>query len=184
MKKIIKKLTDVALLKVPSAQIKFNPGVPKNEIEEFEKLINKKLPNDFKKFYSLANGNAGESIKLFNGLNLISIEEITQSWNSNRELLNSGAFKNTKADTDKAIKSDWWNVNWIPITDNMSGDHLVIDLDPTEDGTYGQIFNYWHDPSYRAIEAMSFTDFLNKTIEEIENGILRYDADYNAFIKF
>lgn len=184
MKEILKQLISIAKTKEPTVQVQFNEPATEKEIEELEFLINKKLPKDFVQFYSLANGNNENDIRLFNGLCLLPISEIIFHWQGNKEMLESGVYKNTTADCDAAMKADWWNINWIPITYNLSSDHLVLDLDPTDLGTYGQVCTYWHDPSTRSIEANSFTHFLENTIKEIENAVLRFDADYNGFIKF
>jgi cell wall assembly regulator SMI1 len=151
-------------------------------------LINKNLPQDFFDLYLMNNGNPIESAKLFNGVRLLSIEEITTIWQSMKEIKASGAFiindKEIVADADSAILSDWWNEAWLPITDNMSGDYTILDLAPNVGGTYGQIFQYWHDSSYRTLEATSLKFWLMQTAEKIEKGISKYDESYNAFIEF
>lgn len=184
MKEILEQLISVANAKAPAIKVQFNEPASESEIVALQSLLDKKLPEDFVQFYSLANGNNQNDIRLFNALSFLPISEIIFNWHGNKEMLETGVFKNTVADSDPEMKTNWWNINWIPITANMSCDHLVIDLDPTEFGTYGQVCTYWHDPSTRGVEAKSFTEFLTKTIDEIESSKLRYDAEYNGFIKF
>jgi cell wall assembly regulator SMI1 len=172
----------------PSIVIKLKDAGTIENIHSLELLIGKKIPQDFIDAYLIADGSAEGSVRLFNGLSLLSIAEIVQLWQAMKEIKASGAFikdgKEILADADSAIKSDWWNEGWLPITDNMSGDYTVLDLAPTEEGTYGQVFQYWHDSSYRTLEASSFKNWMIRAIENIEKGIAKYDANYYGFIEF
>jgi cell wall assembly regulator SMI1 len=172
----------------PTLTIKLNDAASIESIHSLELLIGKKLPQDFMDAYLIANGSAKGSVRLFNGLNLLSIEEIKQQWQAMKEIKASGAFikdgKEIMADADESIKSDWWNEGWLPITDNMSGDYTILDLAPNGEGTYGQIFQYWHDSSHRILEATSFKNWMIRTTENIEKGISKYDEDYDGFIEF
>jgi cell wall assembly regulator SMI1 len=160
MKEIWGNLIYAAQQANPSLVIKLNEGATIENIHSLELLIGKKIPQDFIDAYLIADGSAEGSVRLFNGLSLLPIAEIIQLWQAMKEIKTFGAFtKNGKeilADTDSAIKSDWWNEGWLPITDNMSGDYTIIDLAPNQSGTYGQVFQYWHDSSHRTLEATSF----------------------------
>lgn len=183
-----KKLIAIALTKNPNVNLAFNAPVLPQEIDALEAIIGKNLPQDFKDFYLISNGNASNSVRLFNGLRLLNVTEMMEIWQSMKTIKASGAFVidgiAIKADTDIEIKSDWWNENWLPITDNMSGDYLMIDCDPTDKGSYGQVFNFWHDASYRSLEATSFENFIKQTINYIASDKLKYAEDYNGFIAF
>ena len=37
------------------------------------------------------------------------------------------------------------HMNWIPLTDFQSGDHMLIDLAPAEGGKVGQLINFSHE---------------------------------------
>lgn len=65
-------------------------------------------------------------------------------------------------------------------TENDGGDHLCIDMIPSQKGNKGQIITFWHDWNKRSIEGSSLTDYLNKYISNIENGILIYDDEYGV----
>jgi cell wall assembly regulator SMI1 len=66
----------------------------------------------------------------------------------------------------------------------LSGDYTILDLDPNEGGTYGQIIEFWHDPSYRNVLASSLKKFIKQTTIDIKNNKLKYSADYNGFVNF
>jgi cell wall assembly regulator SMI1 len=188
MKEIWNNLIAAAQKANPSIDIKLNTGFAIENIHSLELLIGKKLPQDFVDAYLIADGSAKGSVRLFNGLSLLSIAEIVQLWQAMKEIKASGVFtkdrKEILADADTAVKSDWWNEGWLPITNNMSGDYTIIDLAPNEAGTYGQVFQYWHDSSHRTLEATSFKNWMIKTTEHIEKGISKYDADYDGFVEF
>jgi cell wall assembly regulator SMI1 len=188
MKEVYENLIATALQKQPSLKIGLNDAASIESIHSLELLIGKKLPQDFMDTYLISDGSVDGSVRLFNGLSLLSIEEIAQLWQAMKGIKASGAFikdgKEIVADSDEAIKSDWWNDGWLPITDNMSGDYTIIDLAPNDAGTYGQIFQYWHDSSHRTLEATSFKNWIIRTTENIEKGISKYDEDYDAFIEF
>jgi cell wall assembly regulator SMI1 len=152
MKEIWNKLILSAQEAKPTLTIKLNDASSIESIHSLELLIGKKLPQDFMDAYIISDGSAKGSVRLFNGLSLLSIEEITQQWQAMKEIKVSWAFikdgKEIVADADTVIKSDWRNEGWLPITDNMSGDYTIIDLAPNDADTYGQIFQYWHDSSH------------------------------------
>jgi molybdopterin molybdotransferase len=188
MKNTISKLISIAKEKNPNLIIELNKGAKKSEISTLEKIIDKELPSDFVKFYSHCNGFSINSIRLFNGLRLLSIAEIIVLWQSMNEINKSGAFivdgKPIFAETDKEIKNDWWNENWLPITDNLSGDYTILDLDPNKKGAYGQLFEFWHDPNFRKLIASSLENFIVKTTENINSNKSVYDENYNGFVEF
>jgi cell wall assembly regulator SMI1 len=188
MKEIWNNLIVAALKVKPSIPIKLNDAATIENIDLLEMLIGKKLPQDFMDAYLISDGSSKGTVRLFNGLSLLPIEEIRQLWQAMKEIKASGAFikdgKEIVADADIAIKSDWWNEGWLPITDNMSGDYTILDLAPNIGGTYGQVFQYWHDSSHRTLEATSFKNWMIRTTENIEKGISKYDESYDAFITF
>ena len=57
----------------------------------------------------------------------------------------------------------WWNPKWIPLTADGGGNGKMIDLDPTGNGTAGQIIQMWHDDPIRSKEADSLYGFLRGT---------------------
>jgi cell wall assembly regulator SMI1 len=188
MKEIWNNLIIAALKAKPSIVIKLNDAATIENIDSLEILIDKKLPQDFVDAYLVADGSAEGGVRLFNGLSLLPIAEISMLWQAMKEIKASGTFikdgKEIVADADSSIKSDWWNKGWLPITDNMSGDYTILDLAPNTKGSYGQVFQYWHDSSHRTLEATSFNNWIIQTTEHIEKGISKYDVDYDGFIEF
>jgi cell wall assembly regulator SMI1 len=188
MEKLLNDLVAHALLKALGANIVFNKAASKEDLDKLEMLIGASLPQDFLEFYQVADGNQIQSARLFNGLRLLTVAEIIEIWQSMKDIADSGAFNidgvEMMADADIEIKNDWWHQAWLPITDNLNGDYTIIDLSPSTFGIYGQVFSFWHDPSYRTIEARSFKEFIAKTTKDIASQKLIYSSDYNGFINF
>ena len=55
------------------------------------------------------------------------------------------------------------------MTDN-SGDHWTLDLDPPEDGAYGQILDHSHEVGPTQVLARSWTELLSQLVVDLENG--------------
>ena len=83
---------------------------------------------------------------------------------------------------DKGIKNDWWNDSWIPITYDGSGNHYCLDLDPTEEGIYGQIIRMWHDDAERTLVANSFKEWIVDYKDKLVSGQMVYSEDYFGII--
>jgi cell wall assembly regulator SMI1 len=188
MEETLNFLIATALEKTPNLKFQNNESSTIKNIEDLEKIVGKKLPQDFIDLYLITDGNAPGSIRLFNGLRLLSIAEISQQWLTMQEIKASGAFvingKQILADADRKMRNEWWNTGWLPITDNLNGDYTVIDLDPNTKGNHGQIIEYWHDVSFRNVLAPSLKDWLIHTTNDIKNGVLKYDQNYEGFVSF
>ena len=187
MQTLWQNLIDAAKKAAPKADIVINNGTNLDAIKALEILIAKPLPQDFINSYLVCDGISKGKVQLF-GPRLMPIAEIMLNWQSMKEIKASGAFmqksKAILSEPAQGIKNDWWNDYWLPITDNMSGDYDCIDLDPTDEGVYGQVIRFMHDDAYRSLEAKSMQDWIEKTTLRIKNGELKYDADYTAFIDF
>ena len=147
-----------------------NPPASSSDINELEKAIKHKIPEDFKNFIKIHNGQSINSIGIFNGLSFLSTKHIYSNWSIWKELLDYGDFSKNTVKNSPEILADWWNISWIPFTDNGSGDHLCIDLSPSISGTYGQIIEVLHDNNTRTLISNSFSEWLNFFIKrEIKN---------------
>ena len=133
--------------------------------EEIEKLqatfSNIVIPNEFIDFYKRYNGQTPNTEGIVDGDELLSIDRILEEYSIWKDLVDSGEFDEPSS-PDPGIKNDWYNLLWIPITSNGCGDNYCLDLDPTSEGTYGQMIRMWHDDVVRTVEAISFSSFLEQ----------------------
>ncbi|WP_332455118.1 SMI1/KNR4 family protein [Burkholderia ubonensis] len=65
---------------------------------------------------------------------------------------------------EPGIRGDWYNLKWIPLTHNGSGDHLCVDLDPDEGGRIGQVIRVWHDSPERELVAKGVGEWLARGV--------------------
>ena len=165
----------------------FNAGASEAEFEQLEQLIQAKLPEDFKALYRVFNGQAYEEGYVFDGEEWLSLERMAEEWEVWKGLLDDGEFDDDEeeadVDADPEVKALWWSPLWIPFTYDGSGNHLCLDLDPTSEGTYGQVIRMWHDDPQRPLEGKTFADWLETYIRGMEEGLYVYSEDYGGIFK-
>lgn len=159
-----------------------NPPASKEKIDNLEKIIGVKLPQEFVEFLMIHNGQNRDSEGLINTEEFLSTERIIEEWNVWKELLDKGDFNDSESEPYRGIKKDWWNSKWIPITYDGHGNHYCIDLAPTSNGTSGQIIRMWHDSPERGLIAESFLDWVNKYVKDLEKGQYVYSEDWGGII--
>lgn len=163
--------------KYPIMNSTLNTGVSESDFFELEKIIGNPLPNEFKEFYRVHNGQQQTHLTLFDGDLLLDTNRIIQEWQNwhailpeiEQQVLNEFGSR-IESSPEKGIKKDWWNRNWIPFTSNGCGDSFCIDLDPDAEGKYGQIIRMWHDDALRELVAESFKDWIEKYILDLQDN--------------
>jgi len=168
----------------PAVISTLNIGALPDDIKKLESLIGTHMPTDFKEFYSIHNGQSFTHLRLFDGDILLSISDIIAEWIQWKDVLpiiNENCVKDfgspAESSPDPGIKNDWWNLLWIPITANGSGDNYCIDLDPTDEGQKGQIIRMWHDDPQRELVSSSFRQWIYDYIADLENNVYEASDD-------
>ena len=120
----------------------FQSPVEQFKFLELENLTFSKLPIEFQSLYLSSNGFKNDVYaNLFYGFPFSPIEKIISQLEM-FELTNNNPLRYT----DKGIKSEYTFTNKrIPIGDDNGSSLLCIDLDPTEDGIYGQVIMVDYD---------------------------------------
>jgi cell wall assembly regulator SMI1 len=159
-----------------------NKGATDEDFEELEELIDKKLPEDFKTFYHIHNGQEQTGLGLIDAEELLSVERIMEEWNVWKELYDQGVFGDSVSEADMGVKEVWWNPLWIPITYDGSGNHYCLDLSPDEGGKKGQIIRIWHDSPERELIADSFREWIGYFAEDLEDGEYFFSEEYGGLV--
>lgn len=163
-----------------------NEPVSDEKISDLESKLSISLPEDFKEFLKIHNGQAGDAGWLIDGQELLSTERILDEWKVWKGLLDGGGFddfeESEEEDRGNGVKSDWWNAKWIPFTYDGAGNHLCIDLDPASGGKIGQIITMWHDDDEREVKGSSFNEWFSKYIQDLENKKYVYSDEYEAIV--
>ena len=166
-----------------------NAGASEADFAELEQTLGYALPEEFKELYRVANGETDIGA-VFAGEEWLSIERIIDEYDIWQALHADGSFQNDDGSDfgcqpeDVGIKPDfWWNPKWISLTADGSGNSKMIDLDPSEQGTAGQIIQMWHDDAAREKEAASLREFLQNYVRDLEAGLYVLDAEFGLILQ-
>ncbi|MDF1549831.1 MAG: SMI1/KNR4 family protein [Bacteroidales bacterium] len=159
-----------------------NEGASDEDFEDLEDLISKRLPDEFKAFYRIHNGQDASSEGLIDTEELLSTERIMDEWQVWKDLYDRGVFDESVSEADDGVKENWWHPLWIPITYDGSGNHYCLDLSPDEGGKKGQIIRIWHDSPERELIADSFTEWINDFAEDLIDGEYFYSEEWGGVI--
>lgn len=166
----------------------FNDGASDEDFEKLEKALGFELPDGFKEVYRIHDGSDNWFVLM--GDDWLSIEEIIEDYQSWKRLYDEQVFSDEdgidfgcEPENDK-IKSDYWvNPKWVPFTRNACGDNKMIDLDPSDTGTKGQIIQLWHDDASRELLAVSLKAFFEQYATDLENDVYVIDTNYGLIKK-
>ena len=151
----------------PSLLCDLRPGASQQEILEVEQKLNIKLPEDFIECLKIHNGLYGMANGLFFDDEFLSTDRITEEWMVWKNIYLDGDFDNLKTRSTLGIKSTWWSPGWVPFSYDGAGNHLCIDLSPTEDGQKGQVITLWHDDDIREKITDTFEQWFNCFVEKL-----------------
>jgi len=147
------------------------PGATESQIDWAESMLEIKLPDDFLEFYKIHNGQIANTQGIIDGEELLSLEHIVAEWKLWQGVTLNGAFANALANADEGVQEDWFNLSWVPFTNDGSGNHLCLDMAPAPRGYWGQIIRIWHDDAGRFREAPSFTTWLTNFVHYMDGGL-------------
>lgn len=172
---------------VPSILTTLQPGATEDEIQQAEGELQVELPGPVREFYRIHNGQTTDEYgfteaNFFYGWQLPHLRRVVQQWKILKEVMDQGHFAGIHSAPDPGVRDDWWNIRWIPITQNCSGDHLCLDLAPANGGHYGQIISMWHDAPERTAEAASFLEWIERFAVGLEQGAYVYSKGYGGIL--
>lgn len=145
-------------------------GASEAAIEQFERAIGARLPDDFKESLRVHDGD-GWWVPNRNG-ELLSLDGILGQWRMYSDWQAKGEYATDdwRADDVRGpIKPVFWNKKRIYVTDN-SGDHLTLDLDPPPGGRYGQVLHHSHEVGPTEVVASGWGEFLRVLVDDLESG--------------
>jgi cell wall assembly regulator SMI1 len=171
------KLEEWLRVNAPELRATMQKGASEKQIATLEVYLGVTLPNDYREFLKLCNGQTEEAeFGFFNG-ELLSTKGIKFQWGIWKRLLDEGSFDTSKSKPDPGIRNDWWNPRWIPFTHDGGGNHRCLDLQPSDEGTVGQVITMWHDSQERELIFPHFTAWLEHVLEGLESGQIVFDRD-------
>jgi cell wall assembly regulator SMI1 len=149
------------------------PGASDKDFKQLEDNLGKKLPKEFRASYRIHNGQV-PGVDLVPAVSpddeqyeLMTLEGILGEWHSLKELLDGGDFADLAAAPAPEVKDAWWSPAWVPFATNGAGDHLCLDLEPTRNGSRGQVISVSHESAAREVVAGSFNAWLFTLLEQL-----------------
>ncbi len=179
---------------VPDILTTLNPGASLQEIEAIQTILGIALPDDYVASCLIHNGQNRESPSLIPsgmrgsiGGTLLSLgvtddssfNTVLGEWTMMKQIYDTDPNIPGGGRLDKTVKDRWWIPSWIPIASDGCGDYDCLDLDPGEDGRWGQVIGFVHDDyDYRVVQAPSFRAWFEQLVQGLEQGSIVNDEEY------
>jgi cell wall assembly regulator SMI1 len=153
----------------PTIATTMNPGATYKDIERFSNSLPFDIPEDLK--VSLLHHNGQNDPTQLSGLvnfnRLLSIEEMYDTYSVNCEVFEG--WEPIDGLIPDKIKNIVWSERWLKFTER-EGDGYILDMDPAQNGTDGQIFYRRHDDTPVKTLAKSYRGFLSMIAESFQEG--------------
>jgi internalin A len=163
----------------PESAATFNPPATAEELDRLDEVLDGSTPPELRELLSIANGQLDPDgvHGMINHLSFCSVDELVRF---HREL--SDTSTRTAAAQPSWYRWSDWSPDWIPVM-TVDGDALLIDLDPGERGTVGQVFVRPEDPELDDPLATSLGGYLARANELIESGEYELDDDVLTIVE-
>lgn len=166
-------------------------GMDEADISQAEDSIGISLPDDVRESYLLHNGSGDLPISSHGRLMPLSppkglsrraqhrLRDVVGTHGRMCDMLQEGCFDDPGfAGTPSGpICTDWWNVKWLPITWNDTGDFVCIDFAPPEGGAIGQVFAWWHEGGALHLLGGSFAEWMSAMADAFEAGRVSFNPE-------
>jgi cell wall assembly regulator SMI1 len=167
----------------PEGIMALNPGAQEEEVDALESAIGVQLPADYRTCLRVHNGQKPDAVGLLWSNEFLSTSRILDEWQLMKQLLDDGHFAYPSESSPKdAIKPDWWNPRWIPVTSDGCGNLECLDLAPGAAGFVGQLIDFDHETVHRCVIALSFRDAMKSYLAEVLAGGYAYSDDYGRLM--
>ena len=155
----------------PDALATFRPPAKEAEIAAAEASLGVALPEDYRAFLALHDGqeDIGPMVAY---CSLLPVGELATSRTYHAGLFSEGSFGDDAVQAGIAPVA--WNDGWIPVG-KFRRSVMILDLAPTSAGTLGQIFIAHSDDDVRRIVAPSFADLVSRYFQELQDGTIDLD---------
>lgn len=165
---------------LPAQVATFEKGATVDQIRKTEKHLGVEFPKQIRDFYLNCNGLHGCGLSYFG--QICSLQEMVFICKRWREYVRQGSDWPSWPENLEPSFKKVWNRFRIPLSDNIDGNYVFADLDPTEHGVVGQIFRFdrLHGPTPKLANSMN--EWLAKFVADLEAGWYLYDADAESLI--
>jgi cell wall assembly regulator SMI1 len=181
MKDVWRRVESQFRLQAPNRLSQLEPGAAPAQIDEFERLVGRPLPEDFRESYAIHDGAYGVPFGEFPDY-LLTLEQIAGllPW-MREELIPPSQYRSEPVPVGP-VRPVWWSEGWVPFVGEGTGDYLCLDLDPAEGGAVGQVFDWGHETGPTRVLFPSFRDYLERYAAGLERGAIRYDENEMGWV--
>ncbi|GIZ14434.1 SMI1/KNR4 family protein [Capnocytophaga catalasegens] len=150
-----------------------NPPATDAEIEQLENEIGITLPQSFKDYLKVFNGQQHNNYEhLMLGYNaFLSVDEIIKWWHIQMDLF--ADEEPIEHLVENKIQPVIWDKNWLPFTNYEGSAMLILDFNAGKNGTNGQVFTYFSGMDSEVDEiviADSFAVFSQNLLSELQQN--------------
>jgi cell wall assembly regulator SMI1 len=153
----------------------------REDIARIEAAFGRPLPQAVRAFFARSRLSIYQS-----SYGMLSAEQIIETWQSMTALLEQGAFDDGRVeefawryDDQARIRRVWWSRGWLPFCEDGCGNMKCFDLDPSPQGTVGQILHMERQPGDegpRYARFASITEFLERALVGARQGAFCEDG--------
>jgi cell wall assembly regulator SMI1 len=161
--------------RAPHLSARLPRGATDDAIDLAACALSVQWPDEVRESLRRHDGTGGAAI--FNGLELLSLDQIIETWKGLTDLLRGGSFRGVNVSASRTVRPVWWNDAWIPCTADVCGNHECIDLDALTPESSGQVVWFQHDGDTRDVIAPSFRAWLSDHARRFKDGTYSVDGD-------
>jgi cell wall assembly regulator SMI1 len=168
-----------AVENIPEGKFRVAEGASEAQVADLEAILGFSLPEDVRESYRLHNG-TDETPFPFKDQEHLTLDQIGQGFEMQREFV-LDPHNEVPQSVEGPIKPVWWSLHRVKLTDDGGGNGLMIDLDPAEGGTVGQVIEHSRDEGPRCVHATSWGALLKRIADDTEAGRYIYGKKGNTW---
>jgi cell wall assembly regulator SMI1 len=184
MKDLWEALERWAGAQIPELVQGFRPEATDKRLDALERHVGFRLPEDFRRFYRVHDGQAEGAPGLIYGMPLLPLEALARRWDEWAEI--AATWTDNEFEVCKAgakIRPVFAIRGWLPFAHDWGGNHLGLDLDPDREGVPGQVINFGRDEQEKYMIASSFRGFVSWLVHLLQAGNFRISrTDGKVFV--
>lgn len=142
-----------------------NEGATDDEIADVEQQLGVKLPEDVKDSLRRHNGSARSAWATGTLNGCAELIEDSKSW---REVIARDGGAGTENE-DAELKPGWWRDGWVMLDQDADGSGYALDLDPSDEGSVGQVIRLESDGG-PSLSFASYVEYLKNCLSELQAG--------------
>lgn len=143
-------------------------GATDEEIDSVEEELGYNLPTALRESLKIHNGSRSNDYRSFY---LLNCQDIVSDYMVYKDLCDEGDFDDEgEIEGNPGVQPVWWDYGWIPFANDCGGNQYCVDMNPAEDGVYGQVITVWHDEESRPVVARGYHEFLNGVLNNLLAG--------------